>query len=226
MTWPIEPPPCVWQFPAAETSKDDLVAIGADLQPGTVLAAYQRGLFPMELPNGELGWWSPVERGVLPLDGLHITKSLRRSIRRYTVTVDSDFEGVVDGCADPRRPYGWITEPFRAAYLELHHLGWAHSVEVWQDDELVGGLYGISIGGLFAGESMFSYSTDASKVALVHLVELLAADANPHRLLDTQWNTDHLATLGVVAVPRIKYLGMLLSAIRCPLPPAFAQPNN
>ena len=226
MTWPIEPPPCVWQLPAAETAEEDLVAVGADLEPGTLLNAYRRGLFPMEVPNGQLGWWSPCERGVLPLDGLHVSKSLRRSTRRFSVTVDTAFEDVVDGCADPKRPHGWINESFRAAYVELYRLGWAHSVETWDGDELVGGLYGVSIGGMFAGESMFSNATDASKVALVHLVGLLCADNDARRLLDVQWRTDHLASLGVVGVPRLQYLGLLLNALQAPLPLAFQAPRS
>ena len=123
--------------------------------------------------------------------------------------IDTAFDEVVRACADPRRPHGWITGPIRDAYGELHRLGWAHSVEAWDDDGLAGGLYGVSIGGLFAGESMFHRRTDASKVALVSLVECLRADEEPDRLLDVQWLTEHLASLGAIEVSRRDYLGLL-----------------
>ena len=174
----IEPPRSDWRFPgpARFDPDDDLVAAGADLAPGTLLEAYRRGLFPM--PSGRRGdpmlWFSPVRRGVLPLDGLRVSRSLRRSVRRFEIRVDTALPEVIDACADPRRPAGWIDPPIRAAYVELHRLGWVHSVEAWRDDRLAGGLYGVSIGGLFAGESMFHRETDASKVALVALVDLLA----------------------------------------------------
>lgn len=218
---PVEPPPTPWTFPSSEQwpVDEDLVAVGADLEPGTLLAAYRAGLFPMEAGGGQMGWWSPVERGVLPLDGLRVSRSTRRSARDLEVRVDTDFDAVVEGCADPRRPASWITPTFRAAYGRLHELGWAHSVETWRDGELVGGLYGVAIGGLFAGESMFHRATDASKVALMGLVDLLG-DGQP-RLLDVQWTTDHLATLGVVDVPRGDYLASLAEALRAPPPAAF-----
>ncbi|RKS74035.1 leucyl/phenylalanyl-tRNA--protein transferase [Motilibacter peucedani] len=221
---PVEPPPTPWRLPRADRSlAGEVVGIGADLEPGTLLAAYRAGLFPMRLDGleGPLAWWSPDPRGVLPLDGLLVSRSLRRSLRRYTVTVDAAFDEVVAGCADPGRTGGWIDGDVAAAYSRLHALGWAHSLEVWTEgQELVGGLYGVATGGLFAGESMFSRATDASKVALVHLVELLRADGAP-RLLDVQWRTEHLATLGVVAVPRRRYLRLLAQALGQPLPPAF-----
>lgn len=191
---------------------DDVVAIGGDLEPGTVLQAYRRGMFPMYLPEGPLGWWCPWRRGVLPLDGLRITRSLRRSIRRFEVSHDEDFDAVVDGCADPSRPHGWITDAFRQTYGILHRLGWAHSVEVWGGDgTLVGGLYGIGIGALFAGESMFHRESDASKVALVYLVERMRAGGGS--LLDVQWSTPHLERLGVVEIPRLDYLHRLAEAV-------------
>jgi leucyl/phenylalanyl-tRNA--protein transferase len=193
-----------------------VLAIGADLEPGTVFAAYCRGLFPMHLESGELAWWSPDPRGVLPLDGLRITRSLRASRRRYRVTVDTAFERVMAACADETRPQGWITPDFIEAYSTLHRLGWAHSVEVWDDSgAMVGGLYGVSIGGLFAGESMFHIARDASKVALVELVEILGADG-PDRLLDVQWVTDHLASLGAEEIPRSEYLRRLEKALTLP----------
>ena len=199
-----------------------MAGAGADLSPGTLLAAYRTGLFPMGL--GEegaepIGWWCPDPRGVLPLDGLVVSRSLRRSLTRFEVRVDTAFDAVVAGCADPSRSGRWITPAVADAYGELHRLGWAHSVEAWRDGELLGGLYGVGIGGLFAGESMFSRAADASKVALVGLVEVLAADGDPRRLLDVQWRTDHLATLGVVEVPRTEYLRRLARAL--PLPDPF-----
>lgn len=218
---PVEPPPSVWGLPDPRTADPDgLLGVGADLAPGTILSAYRSGIFPMPVgAGGPLGWWSPDPRGVLPLDGLVVSRSLRRSCREYEVRVDTAFAEVMAGCADPRRRGGWITPAFEAAYAELHHLGWAHSVEAWtHDGELAGGLYDIAVGGLFAGESMFHRGRDASKVALVGLVELLRADADPRRLLDVQWRTDHLASLGVVEIPREEYLQRLEVALAAPLP--------
>jgi leucyl/phenylalanyl-tRNA---protein transferase len=222
----IEPPPSQWAFPGPGRfdPDDDLVAAGADLAPGTLLAAYRRGLFPM--PSGRRGdpmlWFSPVRRGVLPLDRLRVSRSLRRSVRRFEIRVDGAFGQVIDACADPRRPAGWIDPAIRAAYLELHRLGWVHSVEAWGDGRLAGGLYGVSIGGLFAGESMFHRETDASKVALVGLVELLREAPEEPRLVDVQWQTPHLASLGVVQVSRREYLGRLPEAVAAVVPRAFA----
>ena len=222
----VEPPPCPWELPDPGTAEagSELLAVGADLAPGTLLAAYRGGLFPMPLEaDGPMGWWSPDPRGVLPLDGLRVTRSLRASCRRFMTTVDTAFVEVMESCGDPRRPHGWITPEIVEAYTELHRLGWAHSVETrTSEGDLVGGLYGVEIGGLFAGESMFSRTRDASKVALVALVALLAADSQSlpgPRLLDVQWRTDHLATLGVVDVPRPGYLRMLSEALA--LPPAL-----
>lgn len=190
-----------------------MVGIGADLAPATLLAAYRRGVFPMPLGRrGPLAWWSPDPRGVLPLDGLRVSRSLRRACNRYEVRVDTAFAEVVGACGDPDRPHGWITPDVAAAYGELHRLGWAHSVEAWCDGELAGGLYGVGIGGLFAGESMFHRRTDASKVALVALVELLREGGGG--LLDVQWVTPHLVTLGAVAVPRARYLELLREALQ------------
>jgi leucyl/phenylalanyl-tRNA---protein transferase len=220
-----EPPPSQWAFPGPGRfdPDDDLVAAGADLAPGTLLAAYRRGLFPM--PSGRRGdpmlWFSPVRRGVLPLDRLRVSRSLRRSVRRFEVRVDGAFGQVIDACADPRRPAGWIDPSIRAAYVELHRLGWAHSVEAWRDGRLAGGLYGVSIGGLFAGESMFHRETDASKVALVALVDLLRDAPDEPRLLDVQWCTPHLASLGCVEVSRREYLDRLPEALAASVPAAF-----
>ena len=177
-----------------------------------MLAAYRRGLFPMPVSRRRLGWWSPNPRGILPLDGLRVTRSLRRSLRRYELRVDTSFRAVMAACGRTDRPGGWITPAFLDAYDALHHLGWAHSVEAWSPEgQLVGGLYGLAIAGLFAGESMFSDARDASKVALVGLVQHLHASGVS--LLDVQWRTEHLATLGVVEVPRARYLELLSDAL-------------
>jgi leucyl/phenylalanyl-tRNA--protein transferase len=204
----------------------DLVALGGDLEPQTLVAAYRRGLFPMRLGGrrGPLGWWSPDPRGVLPLDGLRVSRSLRQSSRRFEIRVDTDFAGVVAGCAAPGRHGAWIGSDIRRAYLRLHRLGLAHSVEAWTPDgRLAGGLYGVSLGGLFAGESMFFRERDASKAALVGLVGLLAADGLP-RLLDVQWTTPHLRSLGAVDVPRPDYLDRLAAALALPPPAAWDRP--
>jgi leucyl/phenylalanyl-tRNA--protein transferase len=202
-------------------SDDDLVAIGADLEPGTILAAYRQGIFPMPLEQmGDMAWWSPVWRGVLPLSGLRVTRSTRQSAKRFTVSVDMAYDDVVAGCADPTRPGAWIDEQIAGAYRRLHELGWVHSVEVWRGSELVGGLYGVAVAGLFAGESMFHRERDASKVALMALVDLLD-DGNPDRVLDVQWATRHLDSLGVVEVSRAAYLGLLNRAMAVELPTAW-----
>lgn len=223
----VEPPASPWAFPPADSGDGDLVAVGADLAPGTVLAAYRLGLFPMavDLPelrrHSDMAWWSPDPRGVLPLSGLRVTRSMRQSAKRFVLRVDTAFAEVVAGCADPSRSGAWIDDEIVAAYTDLHRLGWAHSVEAWRDSELVGGLYGVAVGGLFAGESMFSRVRDASKVALMGLVDLLSDEYADQRLLDTQWQTPHLATLGVVEIPRSDYLDRLHRALRLPLPTAF-----
>jgi leucyl/phenylalanyl-tRNA--protein transferase len=219
---PQEPPPSRWAF-GEPTADDDLVAVGADLEPGTLLAAYRRGLFPMPSggPGDPVSWFCPVRRGVLPIGGLRASRSLRQARRRAEIRVDSAFEEVVAGCADPRRPGGWIDRDVRRAYLRLHELGWAHSVEVWRDGRLIGGLYGVAIGGLFAGESMFHRERDASKVALVGLVEALDDEWSADRLLDVQWLTPHLVSLGAVEVPRPAYLHALVRALPLPIPQAF-----
>jgi leucyl/phenylalanyl-tRNA--protein transferase len=223
-----EPPPGRWAFPPADGADDDgLVGVGADLEPGTLLSAYRAGLFPMPIGRGRhLGWWSPNPRAVLPLDGLRVSRSLRRSVRDFEIRVDTAFDRVVEACADPRRPHGWITPGIREAYGRLHELGWAHSVEAWAVDDrgcatLAGGLYGVAVGGLFAGESMFHRRADASKAALVALVEHLVAAGAEGRLLDVQWQTPHLATLGAIEIPRREYLRRLAVALERPLPPVF-----
>jgi leucyl/phenylalanyl-tRNA---protein transferase len=232
---PVQPPPPLWAFPSVDAADDDgLVGVGADLEPGTILAAYRRGLFPMPLgDHGPLGWWSPDPRAIIPLDGLRVSRSLRRSLRRYEIRVDTAFDEVIDACGDPSRPHGWISPEVAAAYRRLHHLGWAHSVEAWTSPGdpangdgappavLAGGLYGLAIGGLFAGESMFHRHTDASKAALVGLVDVLAEGGIAGRVLDVQWMTPHLASLGAVEVARDRYVAMVAAAVDLGLPPAF-----
>jgi leucyl/phenylalanyl-tRNA--protein transferase len=210
---PIEPPPTRWRLPDPELADDDGIAgVGADLEPGTLLAAYRTGLFPMPLGRRSVAWFSPDPRAVIPIDGLRVSRSLRRSTARFEVRRDTRFADVMVRCADPRRPGGWITPKFVKAYLRLHHMGWANSVECYADGELVGGLYGVRIGGFFAGESMFHSATDASKVALVALVEWLRETGA--RLLDVQWLTPHLRSLGAVELPRREYLSRLDEAVR------------
>lgn len=226
MPQPVEPAPSRFVFDLAGAEPgEDLVGAGADLEPGTLLQAYRTGLFPMGLGrhgSGTLGWWSPDPRGVLLPGGLRVSRSLRRSLQRFEVRLDTAFDDVVAACGDPARPGAWITPDVAHAYGRLHRLGWAHSVECWIAGRLVGGLYGVAVGGLFAGESMFHTERDASKAALVALARMLWADDDPRRLLDVQWRTEHLATLGVVDVPREEYLARLPAALAAPLPAAFA----
>ena len=216
---PIEPPPTSWLLPAADSADEtEIAGVGADLEPGTLLAAYRSGLFPMRVGRGgPVAWWSPDPRGIVPLDAFHESRSLRRSRRRFTFSVDTAFEDVMRDCAEPHRPHGWIDDDFVDAYRTLHRLGWAHSVEAWNaDGALVGGVYGVAIGGLFAAESMFHRVTDAGKAALAALVDLLR-DGGASRL-DVQWTTPHLTSLGAIDVPRTKYLELLADALARPGP--------
>ena len=207
----LQPAATVWKLPApAAADPQGLVGVGADLEPGTLLAAYRGGLFPMPLRRKLIGWWSPDPRGILPLEGMIVSHSLRKHSRRFETRVDTAFTEVMRRCGDPRRPNGWINEQFIEAYTQLHNLGWAHSVEAWLDGELVGGVYGVRIGRFFAGESMFHSVTDASKVALMGLVEVLRETGG--RLLDVQWSTPHLASLGVIEIDRVDYLRRLAVA--------------
>ena len=210
----VEPEPTSWRLEVPpDDHPDDLWAVGADLRPGTLLAAYRLGLFPMPL-SGTLGWFSPARRAVFPLSSFERSRSLRRASRRYEIRVDSAFADVVAGCARPGEPESWIDGQIIDAYVGLHELGWAHSIEAWDDKGLAGGLYGVSIGGLFAAESMFYARTDASKAALVGLVELLrGAGAPERRILDAQWLTPHLEALGAVEVTRGEYRGRLEAAL-------------
>jgi leucyl/phenylalanyl-tRNA--protein transferase len=209
------PTECRWTFPSPELwpEDDDIVAAGADLETDTLLYAYAHGMFPMFINKRNLAWWSPVDRGVIPLDGLRITRSMRKSAQKFTCTINEAFTEVMTLCGSMRPDGNWITREFIDAYTDLHDEGHAHSVEVWNEaGELVGGLYGVRINKFFAGESMFHTQTDASKVALMHLVQLMTLDGM--ELLDTQWRTEHLETLGCIAVPRGKYLQLLDSAIQ------------
>jgi len=214
---PVEPQAPGWVLPDLHDlpAGQELVALGADLAPGMLLAGYRTGLFAM--PDGrELGWWSPDPRGILLPGQVHLARSLRRALTRFEVTVDLAFADVVAACADPRRPHGWISGEYVDSYRALHALGWAHSIEVWDaQGELAGGLFGVEVGGLFAAESKFHVRTDASKVAVVALAELLAADGDPRRVIDVQWRTPHLASLGAVEVPRAIYLSALPAALAC-----------
>ncbi|WP_338751951.1 leucyl/phenylalanyl-tRNA--protein transferase [Janibacter alittae] len=201
-------------------SAGEVVGVGGRLDPLSVLTAYRLGVFPMGLGEGggpPMGWWSPRWRGVLLPGRAHVSRSLRRSLRRFTVTVDQSFREVVAACADPGREGAWISAAVAEAYAELHDLGWAHSVEVREaGGALVGGLYGLGVGGLFAGESMFHHATDASKVALVHLDRIIAADGDERRIIDVQWRTPHLGTLGIEEVHRREYLTRLSAALEAP----------
>jgi leucyl/phenylalanyl-tRNA---protein transferase len=210
---PVEPPPCRWELPDPNRAdKQGIVGVGADLEPATLLAAYRAGMFPMRLgARAAIAWWSPDPRGVIPIDGFHASRSLHRARQRFEVTFDTAFGAVVAGCADPSRPHGWIDESFAVAYARLHDLGWAHSIEVWEQGVLAGGVYGLRIGGLFAGESMFHTRRDASKVALWALVEALRLDGVT--LFDVQWTTEHLASLGAVDITRSEYLARLRAAL-------------
>lgn len=214
---PVEPAPSRFAMPDPSAADDgvDLIAVGADLAPGTLLAAYRSGMFPMPVEprkrRTQLAWYSPDPRGIVPLDGFHASRSLRRSLPRFDHSFNRAFDEVVRACGDPARDGFWISEAMVVAYETMFRLGWAESVEVWLDDELVGGVYGVRIDGFFAGESMFHRATDASKVALFHLVDGLRRDGVT--LFDVQWLTPHLGSLGAVEVPRAEYLRRLRAAV-------------
>lgn len=209
--------------PAGEalTEPNGLLAAGGDLSPERLLAAYRKGIFPWYQEGQPILWWSPDPRAVLWPDGLKVSRSLRRSLRnrRFELRVDTAFKLVVAGCAEPRA-YGagtWITDDMAEAYIRLHRLGWAHSFETWQDEKLVGGLYGVAIGGAFFGESMFTREPDASKAAFATLVEQLVRwDIE---LIDSQVYTDHLARFGATEWTRRRYLRALAKALEAPTRP-------
>ena len=183
-----------------------------------LLSAYARGIFPMD-HGGKVYWYDPDPRAIIPLDAFHIPRSLQRTLRKelFEVRRDTAFTAVMAACARPApgREQTWISEAFITAYSELHRLGYAHSVETWQDGRLVGGIYGVAIRGLFAGESMFSQERDASKVALVHLVQHLRWRG--FMLLDTQFMTEHLRQFGAIEIPRREYQRRLATALRAPV---------
>lgn len=191
----------------------------AELTPELLLYTYSQGIFPMGDDDGEIYWYDPDPRAIIPLDdAFHVPRSLARRIRQggFDVRIDSAFRSVITACAEPdqNRENTWITPPIIDIYCELHRLGYAHSVETWIDGALVGGLYGVAIGGLFAGESMFSRATDSSKIALVYLVERLRAGG--FTLLDTQFMTEHLRRFGTVEIPRDEYQRRLRRALQTP----------
>ncbi|PZA11831.1 leucyl/phenylalanyl-tRNA--protein transferase [Rhodopseudomonas palustris] len=189
----------------------------SEITPDVLLRAYACGIFPMaeSVDDPSLFWVEPDMRGIIPLGGFRVTSRLARTVRSdaFTVTVDRDFKAVIDGCAAPQpgRDDTWINRRIRELYIGLHEIGHCHSVEVWQDGDLVGGLYGVSLGRAFFGESMFHRARDASKVALVHLVARLLAGG--YILLDTQFVTDHLKSFGAIEVPRLRYRNLLDDAL-------------
>lgn len=218
--YPTPVGPCRFQIPDPRgADADGLLASGGDLEPATLLAAYRQGVFPWPMDGVELLWWSPDPRAILPPDGVHVSRSLARTLRggRFRVTIDAAFDDVVAACAEPRATDDetWITPAMRAAYGRLHRLGWAHSVEVWADGALAGGLYGVAIGALFAAESMFHRVRDASKVALVALGQ--HARAVGVQLVDVQMPTPHLTSMGAVTIAREQYLKAVAGAIARPV---------
>jgi leucyl/phenylalanyl-tRNA---protein transferase len=210
---PVEVGPSQWDMPSPRTApsnESDLLAMGADLQPSTLVHAYRNGIFPWPHGRRQLPWFSPNPRGVLPPERLRVSKSLRQTLRRsgWTATVDAAFPDVINACA--QRPDGegtWINPSMKKAYSRLHELGYVHSVEVWDGTELVGGLYGFLAGGVFTGESMFHRKTDASKVAVVELAHRLVEARGS--LIDVQLVTDHLASLGAIGISRPLFLDVL-----------------
>ncbi len=208
------------EFPPVETATPEgLLAVGGDLRPERLLAAYRRGIFPWYSDGQPILWWSPDPRAVLFPEKLKVSRSLRKTLRagKFSVTLDTHFHEVMTACAQPRpKSTGgtWITPAMIEAYVKLHELGHAHSVEVWHEKTLVGGLYGIALGGVFFGESMFAHETDASKVAFVHLVHQLARWG--YTLIDCQQYTAHLARFGAKEIPRSTFLRLLAQALALP----------
>lgn len=222
---PVEPEPSNWVFPPVHDAEPDgPIAVGGDLEPGTLLAAYRQGMFPMPIGRRRLGWFSPDPRGVLIPDQAHASRSLTRSMRNFEFRIDTAFADVMEGCADPRRPHGWISAEFKSAYGRLHRMGWAHSVETYFEGRLVGGLYGLCLGGFFAAESKFHTHTDASKAAVMELARIMAN--RPGSLIDVQWSTPHLETLGVSEIPRDLYLKLAATAMEFPWPAEFCDSEH
>jgi leucyl/phenylalanyl-tRNA---protein transferase len=207
--------------PPEDADPEGLVGLGGSLSPEWLLDAYRHGIFPWPITDFEapLAWWSPDPRAVIEFDRFHVSRRLRRTCRggKFTVTRDRDFTGVIRGCAMVPSRIGqtWLTPEMIAAYIRLHKLGYAHSVETWYENELAGGVYGVAIGGLFAAESKFYRVRDASKVALVHLVDRLHVQG--FTLVDIQQLTPHTARLGALAIPRTEYLARLKAAIELPI---------
>ena len=216
-------------FPAPDFAlrePDGLLAVGGDLGPARLMAAYRRGIFPWYSAGQPILWWSPDPRAVLRPSDVHVSRSLRRSARRAPVeiTVDRAFEAVMAACAEPRHGEGgtWITLDMKHAYAKLHELGFAHAIECWDGGMLVGGLYGVALGRMFFGESMFSRRTDASKLALVAAARML--EAWNYVLLDCQIMNPHLATMGVVPLPRREFTALLTVACeQAPAPGAWRE---
>jgi leucyl/phenylalanyl-tRNA--protein transferase len=213
-----------FRFPhASRADSDGFLAAGGDLLPGTLLLAYRNGIFPWT--TRPITWWSPDPRAIIPLAGIHVSRSLRKTMRRgmFRVSFDQAFRAVMEGCAAarPGREETWISPQFITAYCRLHELGYARSVEVWKGEELAGGLYGVCLGGFFAGESMFAEARDASKVALVSMVQRLAGAG--FALFDVQLMTPHLKAMGAVEIPREEYLRRLAAATE--LPVSFPAPR-
>ena len=214
---PIEPPPSRFMLPqpGVAPAGQELVGVGGDVSPGSMLSGYRAGVFAMDVAPNLLGWFSPDPRGIIVPSAVHVSRSMRRWIRRYRVSIDQQFAAVVAACADPNRSGAWITAVMQQSYQRLHELGWAHSVEVWDGPELVGGLFGVESGGLFAGESMFHRSPNASKLAVIAVADRLS-HAPGARLFDVQWWTPHLGSLGAVEVSRTDYVAQLADVLSTP----------
>lgn len=220
ITW-LSPQDAPEWFPPLEQALEEpagLLAAGGDLSPQRLIAAYERGIFPWYSPGQPVLWWSPDPRAVLFPEEFHCTRSLAKRLRNggFAASLDRDFTAVIDGCAAPRAasPGTWITSEMRSAYLQLHRLGCAHSIEIWHDGMLAGGLYGVQLGGIFFGESMFSRERDASKAALAHLVAVCRR--NNLAAIDCQLPSRHLASLGARTIPRSQFQALLREHVRTP----------
>ncbi|HXY77068.1 MAG TPA: leucyl/phenylalanyl-tRNA--protein transferase [Steroidobacteraceae bacterium] len=222
ITW-LSPHDAPESFPPLEQALEDpagLLAAGGDLSSERLLAAYRRGIFPWYSPGQPVLWWSPDPRAVLFPEEFRVSRSLAKTLRNggFSTSVDRDFPAVIDGCAAPRpaSPGTWITSEMRSAYLELHRLGHAHSIEIYREGNLAGGLYGVRLGGVFFGESMFSRERDASKAALAHLVALCRRNALT--VIDCQLPSRHLASLGARTLPRSRFQALLAAHVGAPAP--------